>query len=202
MKKSPLAKLPLALSLCMMLGSIGSCRSMAELATWKEPVSIPLPALSLPKDPDPEWEKLAGAWSELKEAQTETYRARRPALGALAVVNLLSSLVLLFGALATAGRFRRGLSALQSGVILSQAYVLLGIAVGIFVQLGLLETAQAVLGPIRQLDHAVAMKATELIGAFWFSIPLTVLGLVLQFLFYLWVNRLMRKPEIQAALSP
>src|SRR5690606_15660967 len=98
--------------------------------------------------------------------------------------------------------FRRGLSALQSGVILSQAYVLLGIAVGIFVQLGLLETAQAVLGPIRQLDHAVAMKATELIGAFWFSIPLTVLGLVLQFLFYLWVNRLMRRPEIQAALSP
>lgn len=175
---------------------------MAELATWDEPIALPLPALALPEEPDAQWEELAGAWDELKELQTEAYQARRPAMSALAVVNLASSLVLLLGALVTAGRFRRGLSALQSGLVLSQAYVLLGIAVGTWVQLGLAETAQSVLGPLRQLDHAVAMKATELVGAFWFSIPLTVIGMVLQFLFYLWVSGLLRKPEIQAALAP
>ncbi len=201
-KKSSLTKLSLALSLCMMLGSAGSCRGIAELATWDEPITVPLPALRLPEEADPEWKELAGAWSELKEAQTETYRARRPAMSALAVVNLASSLVLLFGALATAGRFRRGLSALQSGLALSQAYVFLGIAVGTWVQLGLAETAQSVLGPLRQLDHAVAMKATELVGAFWFTIPVTVIGLLIQFLFYLWVSGLLKKPEIQTALTP
>lgn len=200
-RKNPLAKLPLALSLCMVLGSVGSCRGLAEVSTWNEPIPLPLPAVAIPEDADEEWQKLASAWEELKEAQTATYRARRPAMSALAVVNLASSLVLLFGALTTAARLRRGISTLQSGIALSQAYVLLGIAVGTWVQLGLAETAQSVLGPLRSLDHAVAMKATEMVGAFWFSIPLTVLGMVAQFLFYVWVNGLLKKPEVQAAFE-
>lgn len=174
---------------------------MAEVATWNEPRTIPLPALGLPDEVDEAWKELAGAWSELQEAQTETYRARRPAMSALAVVNLASSLVLLFGALATAGRLRRGLSALQSGTVLSQAYVLLGIAVGTWVQLGLVKDAQGILGPLRELDHAASIKATQLLLGFWFSIPVTVLAMVLQFLFYVWVNGLLKKSEVRTALS-
>src|SRR5690606_10733091 len=200
-EKTPLAKLPFALTLCMVLGSIGSCRGLAEVATWNEPRSIPLPALALPADADETSKQLAGAWTELQEAQTETYGERRPAMSALAVVSLASSLVLLAGALATAARLRRGLSTLQSGIALSQAYVLIAIVVATWVQLGLVDNARRILGPLRQIDHAVAMKASELLGAFWFSIPLTVLGMVLQFFFYLWVSGLLKHPEIRSALT-
>ena len=200
-RSDALARLPLALALCIALGSIGSCRGLLEVSSWNEPVALPLPALRIPDDADEEWKRLAAAMTELKEALVDTFRARRPALSALAVVNLASSLVLLSGALAAAARLRRGIPVLHSGIALSQAYVALGIVVGIWVQLGLAETTQSILGPLRALDHPVAMQATLAVAQYWFAIPIYVLGMVAQFLFYVWVNGLLKRPEIREALG-
>jgi|GEM_PF-2643082 len=201
-RSDALARLPLALALCMALGSIGSCRGLVEVSNRNEPVALPLPAITIPSDADEEWKQLAAAMNELKEAQVETYRARRPALSALAVVNLASSLVLLSGALATAARLRRGLAVLQTGITLSQAYVALGIVVGTWVQLGLAETTQTILGPLRSLEHPVAMQATVAVFQYWLAIPIFVLGMVAQFLFYVWATGLLKNPEVRAALDP
>lgn len=185
----------------MILGAFGSCRGIAEVSTWREPVEVNLPKLPILQEEGADWEKLETAWTELQRAQTEAYRERRPASNALAVVNLISSLVLMSGAMAAGARSARGLSALRAGLSLSQAYVILGLAVGTWLQLGLVQPAQEILTPLRLLGGAAGQAAMVSLAAHWVGIPIAALGMLAQLGFYLWMQRYLRRPEILSHLE-
>lgn len=191
----PASKLPLAIGLCMLLASFGSCKGVAELAARHEPVTIALPAIPPPAEEVEEWGRFEAAWKELEEAQTEAYRQQRPMTNALAAVNLVSSLVLLFGALGTGARLRVALPSLRAGLVLSQGYVLLGLVVGTWLQLGLVDIAQEILGPLRVIEGVVGRTAGLSLFAYWLGIPLSAVMMVAQFVFYVWVQRLLQRVE-------
>jgi hypothetical protein len=172
---------------------------MAELAAHDEPVRISLPAISPPGEEVEGWERFETAWKELEEAQTEAYRQRRPATNALAGVNLVSSLVLLFGAMGTGARLRSALPALRTGLVLSQGYVLLGLAVGTWLQLDLVEVAGQILQPLRAMEGPVGRTAGLSLFAYWMGIPLAAAAMLGQFIFFVWVQRLLQRSEKDAA---
>ena len=192
------------LAVCAALGAAGFSMGMGGLLSWNEPIPE-MPAMELPAAPPGEeesWERVEEAWAQLPAAQGQVLQAHRPALGALAAVNALASGVLFYGALSARIRRRNGLSSLRAGLVLSQAYAFLAAIVQTRMQLAILGAQRPILMPLVQEGgtvHTVAMAAVMVQGV---ATVLTAGLLVAQLLFYVWVQRWSRRPEIELALGP
>lgn len=201
---NPTRRLPLVLALCGALGATGTIFGLGGLAAWNEPLPE-LPALQLPPAPpgdEAAWARVEEAWQHLPSLQLDVLRARRPALNALAAVNFVSSLALLYGTLAARLRRPRGLASLRSGLVLSQAYAALATAVQTWVQVGVLTAQRPVLLPLLQEGGTVRSVALLALVAQVGAVALTGAAMVAQLIFYVWAARYFRRESVQKALAP
>lgn len=201
-KRQPPARLPLLLGLCMFLGLTGSCAGFIGVSGWKEPVRFEVPALPEPQEAAEGWEEFEAAWAQLGDNQTEAFAAHRPAVSALAAVNWLSSAFLFAGAWAAWLRSPRGPSLLHSGLVLSQAYALLGLGVGAWTRFAMLAAARSLLGPYMTMPGTTGTTAWVALAGYAGRILVSLVGMAAQFVFYWWMRRYLQRPEVSAALAP
>lgn len=201
--RHPLRRLPLMLMLCGVLGAMGVAVGSSGLLSWREPIPD-LPAISLPDAPAGE----EAAWARIQEAidrVPDTYREvlgqRRPAVTALAATNLVSSGVLLIGALAARLRRPWSIRSLRAGISLSQAYSILALIVQSWVQIGLLAGQRVLFEPLAAEGGTASTMAVTLMAAQMGVIAITALLALTQLAFFVWAGRMLRRPGAAEAIG-
>jgi len=193
-------RVTLVLALCMALGATGFSLGLAGVLSWNEPFPE-MGSLQFAASPDE-----AEAWRRVeaiyREAHAAALRQHRPAINALAGVDLISSGALLYGAILAWMRSRKGLAALRTGLVLSQAYAFLAALVHTRVQLGVLDGLRPALAPLLQEGGPVAAAARTMQEAQAGAVALAPAIPLLQLAFYWWAHRWSRRQAVREALAP
>jgi hypothetical protein len=195
----PRALLP-ALLVCSLLGVFGTVSGFLGITRWNEPIETPKLA-PLPAPPEgvsaDTWARVQAAYDELPEALS-VVKKRRPAIDALAVVNLVASAALLVGAQLARRRAPTGLTALRTGLGLSEAYAAIALWVNVLVQRDVMEAMR----PHTQALAGVKGLPAELAAAFELAQVLSSAAVVAQLAFYLWMHWYVSRAAVVAALAP
>lgn len=209
MESSPQARprrLSLVLFLCAALGAVGTTVSFVGVTSWSQPLPDEVAGLDLPLPPVPEgeeaaWQRLKESYEQIPARRLEVLRERRALLNALAAVNLVASIALFFGALATRRRGATGLRSLHTGLTLSQAYAVLAAIVQGWIQKEVLDAHRTLFQPFLDEAGTVAGFAATAVMSQAVALALGVAVMVAQFLFYVWAQRYFRRQEIAQALG-
>lgn len=190
-----------ALVACSVLGVFGTVSGFLGLLSWDEPLE-PLPLVALPERPagiDPEaWRRIEEVHGQLPAAQLEVVRRRRPALNALAVVNLVASASLLVGTQLARRRTPGGLSALRTGLGLSEAYAAIALGVNMVVQREIIDTLRPQIDRLAEIPGLSAQVA----ATFQATRALSAAVLLAQLAFYVWMHWYVGRPHVAAVLRP
>jgi hypothetical protein len=192
-ERQPPRLLRFALSVCLALGALGVGSGIGAVSSWNEPLQLPRPA-PLPERPagadEATWQALEDLYSRFPEVQLEVMTRRRPALNALAVVDLVSSAVLFAGALLALSRTPHGLATLRAGLGLSEAYAAISLVVNLSIER---EVLAALSIPPGTSVVSLAVAAAQVISA---------LILAAQLVFYVAVHIWVSRPSAAASLAP
>ena len=200
----PVRRLAVVLSVAVGLGAGGTLFGLGVLASWGEPLPPPKPFPLPPPQPGAEalWAVLEDVMEKAPLEAQRVLAAHRPRLTALAVVDVVSSLVLLVGAFLARQRSPAGLATLSTGLVLSQGYAALELVVKVWFEADVFVALRGVVAPLSAESEegrtmAVLMLAAQaLVIAFVAALSLLELG------FYVYASRLLRKPEVHQLLAP
>ncbi|WP_157370454.1 hypothetical protein [Vulgatibacter incomptus] len=203
-KKGGIHRLPLLITVCAMLGTVGSVVGLGGVLAWQEPVAE-MPTIRLPDAPagdEEAWQKLETVLEKVPETYEAVLKESRPAITALAGTNLVSSVALLFGALAARARRPWGARSLRTGLVLSQAYAVLALAVQAWVQYGLWTGHRGLFAPLAAEGGTASTLAFAMLVAQIGSVGVTLLLGLGQLGFYAWGLSLLGRPGAAEALAP
>lgn len=198
----PLRRLPWVLAFCVGLGGMGVVFGLSAVLAWNEPLVLGrLSVPSVPEGQEEAWAPVAETLTRLPELQLAVVKKHRASLTALAAVDLVSSAVLLLGALLIRRRTAGALRLLVTGLVLSQAYAALKIVVQTWMQMDVYGALRPTLEELSRAGEVGATAAQMMLLALSATIVLLATIALAELVFYVYAHRYLRRAEVAAFLS-
>ena len=200
--RSPLRRLPWILALCVGLGASGVIFGLSTVLARHEPLALgQLPTIEPPEGEEEAWAPVIAAFEKLPETQLAVLKRHRPALTALAAVDLIASAVLLLGGLRARRRTPGTLRLLTTGLVLSQAYAALKLGLYSWVQVDAYRALAPTVQAVAAQGEVGAAAAQAVLFAQAAAIVIMGAVALLELGFYVYAHRYLRRPPVAAFLA-